>query len=564
MIWSASLSLLFILLCIASTSSYAYIPVTTSRYSLNSVPAISMILRMAELGTINEEKSESLIVHLHRLHRARNTAAVCNIFLGALNTDSMKPYDKDRISYNIALQALLRSKRKSEVSLVLQKIESDGNTLAADTVHILISDAFWRKDNVGADELFSKHFESGEVIPTLRSFNIMIEGHRVLGDFGRARQLFDLMKKRFGLSPDLYTFSSLIRMSDSEQEILDYVECAARDLKVTPPVARCAIESLGKLGCPTSALLLSNRYLSGNNSVGASTRSGDTIITALLSEDSRNTLVTFGGSSERADNVAFSLVGIGKHRFNADNRTASCGSKGFCLLFSHLYTLSESKKDGLHRGFDADLTRIRDELWKILHSNLILSSSSQSKSTSNPNRPTEHEQPSSSTTENEKLSLNGRLGYAILRCYSYDIEAARQIWKQHLLPIAALALKKEGLLQQQQQQQQIQELSEKAMEALMFSCGLCGRPDIGLEIAITVRKRKWQQSQMTNLSRRYFEGRVRSKDTKPPTSTSSSSPSLLLNRGLEASIMSELGAFDESELERAGRGVKFKTIRLKL
>jgi len=517
---------------------------------------------MTKLGTTNDEKRESLIVHLNRLHRARNTTAVCDIFLGALNDNSMKPYDKDRISYNIALQALLKSNRKSEVSQILQKIEADGDTLAADTVHILISDAFSRKNNVGADELFSKHFESGELIPTLRSFNIMIEGHRVLGDFGRARQLFDLMQKRFGLSPDLYTFSSLIRMSDSEQEILDYVECAARDLKVTPPVARCAIESLGKLGCPTSALLLSNRYLSGNNSVGASTRSGDTIITALLSEHSRNTLVTFGGNSERADNVAFSLVGIGKHRFNADNTTAACGSKGFCLLFSHLYTLSESKKDGLLRGFDADLTRIRDELWNLLRSNLILSTSSRSKFTSKPNRPTEDEQQASSTTENDELSLNGRLGYAILRCYSYDIEAARQIWKHHLLPIAALTSKKEGL--PQQQQQQVQELSEKAMEALMFSCGLCGRPDFGLEIAITVRKRKWLQSQMSNLSRRYFEGRMRSKDAQSPTSTLSSSPGLLLNRGLEASIMSELGAFDESELERAGRGVKFKTIRLKL
>ena len=489
---------------------------------------------------------EPLISQLNRLYKARNNTAVCDVFLDALDCKALKSYSLDRISYNIAIQAMLKCNRRAAVKRVLDGIAAEGKLLAPDTIHILISDAFARRDIASADALFDEHFIRGGTAPNVRSFNIMIEGHRVQGDNDRARQIFALLESN-NLPPDLYTYSSLIRMAEDQQEIIDIVERAARDIKVTPPVVRCAVESLGKLGSPSTALSLSLKYLaSGNESVFESHRSADAVITALLSETSSDQQVALPIQDDvtaRADTAAFYLAG------SEDAGTAfKVGSKGFCLLFSHLYSLSQVTRDGSVRGFDATLQDTRDKLWRRLRAGLVASTSSSKPAAMIADS-------ASSSTDNPDMLLNGRLSYAVLRCYSHDIAAARTLWKQQLLPLAILTAKNPTLAASDT----LQEISEKSLEALIFSCGLCVRPDIGLEIAISVRKRNWSRSQMATLSRRYFEGRTQAKALR-----NNDEGSGFVNRGLEASLMSELGAFDEGELERAGRGVRFRTIRFKL
>ena len=73
---------------------------------------------------------------------------------------------------------------------------------------------------------------------------------------------------------------------------------------------------------------------------------------------------------------------------------------------------------------------------------------------------------------------------------------------------------------------------------------------------------------MAFLSRRYFEGRTRARDASidggQRLGRMGRGGGGFLDRGLEASLMSELGAFDEGELERSGRGIKVKKIRFQL
>jgi len=483
----------------------------------------------------------------------------------ALECGMLKAYSEDRISYNIALQSLLKSNRRADVKRILDGIDAEGKSLAPDTVHILLTDAFSRRDMAAVDLLFSQHFISGRTAPTLRSFNIMIEGYRVQGDVTRAKELFEIMEAQYSLVPDLYTYSSLIRMSTTEDDIKGIVERAARNMKVTPPVVRCAVESLGKLGCPSAALSVSLQYLSsGNDSIYASSRSGDTLITAFLYEQSFDREVNLPTDSNctrseimsrcvRADTAAFALAGVVDENATSIPAPISIGSKGYCLLFSHLYGLAESSASAgnLQKSnqLGQTMSRRREKLWTLLRTSLVKSEASRLLSSPVPVSNVAVSDGSNGDGPTEPLLLNGRLSYAVLRCYSQDVDTARTLWKRQLLPLASLTDKwAPGSML---------EISEKSMEALMFSCGSCGRPDIGLEIAITVRKRKWPKAQMIALSRKYFEGRTRAKATGLAEMTT------MANRGLETSLMSELGAFDEGELERAGKGIRLRTIRIR-
>ena len=89
------------------------------------------------------------------------------------------------------------------------------------------------------------------------------------------------------------------------------------------------------------------------------------------------------------------------------------------------------------------------------------------------------------------------------------------------------------------------EIAEKSLEALIFSCACCARPDIGLEIAMTARKRNWSRKNLERLSKAYSLGKARA----------SRQNSYFFNGALEKSLFCELGFFDE-EKQPAWKGVQ--------
>lgn len=481
---------------------------------------------------------------LHYLHKDGDVTGVMSAFLSALRGEHdaglrpLQSYDVARASYNIGFQALLRRNRQDKVSELLASITGSGLRLEADTMHILLSDAFRRKDAAGAEALFLRHFLApAQLVPTIRTFNILIEGHRALGNTKRAKEVLDLMGT-YGVTPDPYTFSSVIRMSTSGPEIVTLIGQVETGMKLSAPLTRAAVETLGQLGCPTEALHTALHRLSGNESVLISPRSGDTLIAALLSEPSVGKQVSGlpGGETMSADQAAFLFAGVAPpspQKLSVD--LVLCGSRGYFMLFSRLYELAETPLPGSldKRGFDAELTGLRDRLWRRLQAALVAADTGVKADAVIASRGGGAEKYSE---EDEKpLRLNGRLSFAVLRCFTEDVLAAKAFWRSALMPFAKTS-------------PCAQEIFEMSLEALMFSCGYCGRPDVGLEIAVTVRKRDWPRARMEILSRLYFKGREAFR-TRASAGTSKSIYEDVLNRGLEKSLCSELGAFDESQLK---------------
>ena len=491
---------------------------------------------------------------LHYLHKDGDVSGVVSAFLSALRGEHdaglrpLQSYDVARASYNIGFQALLRHNRRDKVSELLASITASGLRLEADTMNILLSDAFRRKDAVGADALFSQHFLApAQLVPMIRTFNIMIEGYRALGDTQRAKEMLDVMGT-YGVTPDPYTFSSVIRMSTSGAEIVALLRQVETGMKLSAPLTRAAVETLGQLGCPTEALHTARHHLSGNESVSASPRSGNTLMAALLSEPSVDKQVTGlpGGEPVSADQAAFLFAGVAAPSSPLHAvEPVLCGSRGYFLLFSRLYELAETLSPGSSnkRGFDAELTGLRDRLWRKLQAALLTlpdagTGTGTGRGTgtgTGADAATRSGAEKYSEEEDKPVLLNGRLSFAVLRCFTDDVMAAKAFWRSALMPFAKAS-------------PCAQEIFEMSLEALMFSCGYCGRPDVGLEIAVTVRKRKWPRARMEILSRLYFKGREAFRARVSPTGASKSIYEDVLNRGLEKSLCSELGAFDESQL----------------
>jgi len=86
------------------------------------------------------------------------------------------------------------------------------------------------------------------------------------------------------------------------------------------------------------------------------------------------------------------------------------------------------------------------------------------------------------------------------------------------------------------------------MEALMYVNGHCGRADLGLDIAINIRKRGWSQASKERLAVAYSQGKIQKINRRGDKY----SPKLgdVLNIALERNIESELGALIEDKSKR--------------
>jgi len=531
------ISLIAILLLILSVGAGPTSPRTAkSRMSIYSSKLCAASPKassdLAEGTTREQIAVPSLVASLSTLHKSRNSAAVIALFEEARSSKTLASYKDDRLSFNMALQALLRTKRDNDAETLLSEIRESGARLSPDTVHILISDAFRRGNPVRADDLFSTNFVHGQTAPTLRTFNIMIEGHRSQGNLQRAMDLYSAMDE-FGIVPDLYSQSSLIRMSTSASEIVEIVSRTARETRVNPPFVRCAVETLGKLGFPSQAVEVSMAHLSGNSSVFSSSRSGAALITALLSETSKNLDVqlSLGGSSVtvKAHVAAFLLAGVKEDLLD---KPVNLGTRGFTLLFSQLHELAESGSIE-----QVNFVLYRDRLWRNARNLLLRSVASVDGEKIEMGAV---DGGSEDDTEEDTLVINGRLSYALLRCYANDITSAKALWKKELLPLASKAADPTAVLQ-------------LSAEALMFCSGQCADIDTALELARSARKRKWSADVLEKLARQFYAGRL----ARPSSST-------IWAKSLEVSLFAELG-FDVAAEER-GRG-KFggiTKIRLRL
>ena len=175
-------------------------------------------------------------------------------------------YESNRISYNKELQNLLQRGQLSEVTEKLQKLKDQEAHMHADTIHILFSDSFARKDASKVEELYKQYFKSKVLTPTSRTLNILMEGFRMLRDEVKVYYYRDCFAY-YDIPMDSYSYSSLIRTTRSPATIKNILHAAEKGKSLSPPLVRCAIESLGKLGDPLGAVAVASRLCTKNDAV---------------------------------------------------------------------------------------------------------------------------------------------------------------------------------------------------------------------------------------------------------------------------------------------------------
>ena len=117
--------------------------------------------------------------------------------------------------------------------------------LHADTVNIFIKDAIEnRRDLKRANRLFTEYFLSRAVLPSARSLNVMIEAYRNAGNTSECLRYFSYFSlfAKDGLVADSFTFSSMVRVVESSERVLDIIALAAKLGAIqSPPLIRCAM-----------------------------------------------------------------------------------------------------------------------------------------------------------------------------------------------------------------------------------------------------------------------------------------------------------------------------------
>ncbi|KAJ1420046.1 hypothetical protein B484DRAFT_400007 [Ochromonadaceae sp. CCMP2298] len=161
---------------------------------------------------------------------------------------------------NKALQDTLRGLGVEGVDALLCSLDSSPSDMYADTVNIFIRDAVERGSLARAELLFDRYFTSGAVAPTARSVNVVMEAYRQQRkDYVQVQRYYSLFT-RFDLQPDSFTLSTLVRAASSPAEVQGLLQ-TARELGIlfeSPPLLRCALETLGQLGAPSQALYLAS------------------------------------------------------------------------------------------------------------------------------------------------------------------------------------------------------------------------------------------------------------------------------------------------------------------
>ena len=211
-------------------------------------------------------------------------------------------YDNDRISYNVMLRSLLSRGQLALVQEQLMKLKDRNVTLNVDTVHILIGDAFDRRDTMSVENLYREYFKSKVLLPSSRTLNILMEGYRTLKDEGKV-SYYQQCYKYYDLRMDAYSYSTVVRAARTASAVKYTLSTAESEHLLSYPLIRCAIESLGKLGDPMGAVAVAGKYLCStsldlgllpgspdeaqrdcNNvpSIFDSSSSGDSLLIALL------------------------------------------------------------------------------------------------------------------------------------------------------------------------------------------------------------------------------------------------------------------------------------------
>ncbi len=500
-------------------------------------------------NTPNNDAFDKLYQQINQWNRMEYHDSIIKLYESSkstLRTSTSYQSDSGRKLYNMVINAYLQSNRQDLANLLVEEnIINNGHQIYVDTIHILLKDAFDKKNMTSADSMITNYFLSSSVKPTIRTMNIILEGFRNLENNDKALEYYNYFTSKFNLEPDMYTYSSLVRIVNTKEMIVGIISKAeVINGYATPPLIRNAVESLGLIGDHSTALTISLKYLLGNDSIYNNPSSGDALVAALAHNPSiiNNASSMYNGlnSVEVIEKMlVFHTSSTTTLGSNIRNDTIKLSNKGFCLLLTHyqrkLRDLIELKRKSIDNVIDVDdkiahIHAARDSIWTIIEHHSLLNTD----------------------VLNHKIKLNGRLCDAYLRCYLDNIHLAKSVWKSKILPLSSKVTK----IYNNSSNNNFDEIAEKSLEALMFISGYNGELDIALEIALTARKRSWSAQIRKNIAVSYISGKAA--NPKPISSLYGN----LLQKTVESSIESELGIEFDKIMNNKTKKKEWPIVRL--
>ena len=499
-------------------------------------------------NTPNNEAFDKVYQQINQWNRMEYYDSIIKLYessKSSLRTSTSYLTDSGRKLYNMVINAYLQRNRQDLANLLVEEnVISNGHQIYVDTIHILLKDAFDKKNMTSADSMIANYFLSSSIKPTIRTMNIMLEGFRNLENNDKALEYYNFFTSKFQLVPDMYTYSSLVRIVNTTTMIVDIINKAeAINGYATPPLIRNAVESLGLIGDHSTALTISLKYLLGNDSIYNNPSSGDALVAALVHNPSiiktKSSIYDGLYSIEVIEKMLVFHTYENTSGSSICNDTLKLSNKGFCLLLTHyqrkLRDLIELKRRTIDNVMHVDkaiqhIHAARDSIWAII----------------------EHHSFLNADVLNHKIKLNGRLCDAYLRCYLDDIHQAKSVWKSKILPLSCKVTK----IYNSSSNSNFDEIAEKSLEALMYISGYNGELDIALEIALTARKRSWSAQVRKNIAISYVSGK--SANPKPMSSFYGN----LLQSTLESSIESELGVEFDKIVNNKTKKKQWPVVRL--
>lgn len=365
-------------------------------------------------------------------------------------------YSNNRFFTNIVFNALLSKRKKNVVYTLIENLETNQKLPQIDTVHILISYAWKSSDARAAELLFSKYF-TAKLKPNSRTLNIMMEGYRVFNDHSKVLQYYNLFAGN-SILPDSYTYSTLVRIATNPTELLSLVNEISNNKHVrSPPLVRCIIETLGAFGIMAEAINMT-QYLTGCDSIEFAEVSGDALMIALM----RNCDTVLDKAPEISSfNYSCNCESIGNELFLKGS--IKCGPKGINAVFN---ALQKKIRALLLQNHSNLITETESSALKVFEIRDALFNRTMGLMTSSLTGP----------NISWPLPINGRVCDSIIRSYMDDCSKAKFALKE----LVVFAKKADAL-----SNGSFAEITEKALEALMFVAGANYRPGQFFKVVYT-------------------------------------------------------------------------------
>jgi hypothetical protein len=373
----------------------------------------------------------------------------------------------DRYTIDLVMLPLIQEGRVGEVEDLLDAfVAKNADAIIKDAFSAFLITLVQKGEISSARALFDTYIApclgkqslASAIRPNTRHFNVMIDGYRRLAETKsndketeaaqyEGRKLYRLMRDS-GIEADAYTLTSMMGFCKSTKEILQLIQSNLKHIPPTPAVVRAAITACGRLGDPSSAVALFDRYTA--RSMNARVWN---VLMGALSDGAKLGNLVLDTSSSNATQVSCLVDGL------------SC-TEAVCVILQAM------------RGDEVSAPNPNSQSYCIAASAVQYGDS---------NSAAQIAMELFRNSTDEGIPADGRFVNAIFRCFGDDIDAAVASWKQEIRTACVSHESRTRTAPRSVYRSKNKNLIA-AYNGLLYVCGRALRPDIALRLAYAMNR----------------------------------------------------------------------------